>query len=188
MKLSILIAEPRDIIRIGLHAIFATDERVATLYGASNIKELQQYLRSSSIDLIIINETLIADMTTLPSNRFVLLTSEFDIVTFLRAYKYGAKGYLLENSRIELFRILLELPPGTFLIEPSLTANIMEYLTNKTRLLINTELLTPREREIVDLLREGIDRQTITQRLNISSATLKTHMKNISRKSGRVAI
>ena len=139
-------------------------------------------LRSKSIDLMIVNQTMVSDITALPSHHFVLLALEFNIATFLSAYKYGAKGYLLETSPAELFRTLLGLPLSGFLIEPSLTANIVEYLTNDARLLLKEELLTPREKEIVNLLREGIDRKAIAWQLNISSATLKTHIRNIFRK------
>jgi len=182
MGLSILIAEPRDILRTGLHTIFATDERVTTLCTASTTEELQRHLRSGRVDLIIVNQSLVPDIAALPSHRFVLLTSEFNISTFLMAYKHGAKGYLLENSQMELFLTILSLPRGTFLIEPALTANVVAYLTHDIRLLVKEELLTPREREIVALLREGIDRHTIAEQLNISQATLKTHIKNIFRK------
>ncbi len=182
MELSILIAEPRDILRTGLHTILAADERVATLLEASNAEELQKHLGSSSIDLVVVNQLLVSDITLLPANRFVLLTSEFNITTFLMAYKHGAKGYLLEISQAELLRAILGLPEGAFLIEPVLATKIMRYLTDDTRLMIKEELLTPREREIVGLLREGIDRHTIACQLHISSATLKTHIKNIFRK------
>lgn len=186
MGLSILIAEPRDLLRTELHTIFAVDKRVARLYEAQSREELQKHLRSSSLDLIIVNQLLVADMTTLPANHFVLLASAFNIATFLMAYKHGAKGYLLESSQAELFRSIPDLPQRAFLIEPSLASNIVEYLTNDTRLLLKEELLTPREREIVNLLREGIDRHTIAQQLNISGATLKTHIKNIFRKRANV--
>jgi DNA-binding NarL/FixJ family response regulator len=188
MTLSILIAESRDILRAGLHAIFASDERVTTIYEASNREEVQKYLRDYAIDLIIINQKMISDITVLPPGRFVLLVADFSIATFLAAHKHRAKGYLLETSRAELFCTLLGLPTGEFLIEPSLTANIVEYITNDTRLLIKEELLTPREKEIVNLLRGGLDRNSIAQRLNISSATLKTHIKNIFRKRINVMV
>lgn len=188
MGLSVLIAEPGDILRTGLHTIFATDKRVASLYEASNPEELQKHLRSSVLDLIIVNQVLASDITILPPHRFVLLTSEFNISTFLMAYKHGAQGYLLENSQMELFHTILGLPKGTFLIEPALTANIVAYLTHDIRLLIKEELLTPREKEIVGLLREGIDRHTIAEQLSISNATLKTHIKNIFRKRVNTAV
>lgn len=182
MQVTLLIAEPRDILRMGLHSVFATDERVTTLYEASNADELQKYLRNSSIDLSIINYSMVNDITRLPSNRFALLAPQFSIDAFLTAYKHGAKGYLLETSRTELFRALLNVPQGAFLIEPLLMPHIVEHLLHDTRLLIKEELLTPREREIVKLLRDGIDRQVIAQQLHISNATLKTHIKNIFHK------
>ncbi|HLG62482.1 MAG TPA: response regulator transcription factor [Ktedonosporobacter sp.] len=188
MKYSILIAEPHYLLRTGLRTIFSADERVTTLYDAANPEELQSHLRGKAIDLIIVDQTLIDDITTLPSDHFVLLTSEFNIDMFLNAYKHRAKGYLLKNSQAEYFRALINLPHGAFLIDPTLTVNIMEYLTHDRRLLVKEELLTPREREIVELLREGTDRQIIAQQLNISPATLRTHIKNIFRKRQEMAI
>jgi DNA-binding CsgD family transcriptional regulator len=44
-------------------------------------------------------------------------------------------------------------------------------------------LLSPKEKEVIALLREGIDRKRIAQRLHISDTTLKTHIKHIRRKS-----
>ncbi len=83
MKLSVLIAEPSDILRIGLRTILAADEHVTTLLEASSTEALQKYLRNGSIDLVIVNQSLVSDITILPANHFVLLTSEFDIATFL---------------------------------------------------------------------------------------------------------
>src|SRR5450631_613861 len=188
MELSVLSAEPCDILRTGLHTILATDERVATLVEVSNAEELQKHLRCCSIDLVIVNQMLVSDISTLPASRFVLLTSEFNITTFLMACKHGAKGYLLETSQAELIRVILGMPPGSFLIEPALTVNIVGYLTSDMRLMIKEELLTPREKEIVGLLREGIERSTIAEQLNISGATLKTHIKNIFRKRTATAV
>ena len=182
MGLKIIIAEPRDILRRGLFTILANDKRVETIREASSGEELQRLLRYNTIDLAIINQALISDMTTLPARRFVIFAAEFNITIFLMAYKHGARGYLLETSHAELFRATLSLPPEAFLIEPVLTSHIVEYLTQDTRFLVKEELLTPREKEIVRLLREGIDRHTIAHDLHISGATLKTHIKNISRK------
>lgn len=182
MKLKILIAEPRDILRAGIHTILAADGRAEVIYEASNTEELKEHISSNTLDLAIVNQILVSDITLLPTGRFVLFVSEFDITTFLMAYKHRAKGYLLETSQAELFRNILSLPPGAFLIEPTLTMSIIEYLTSDSRLMIDDKLLTPREREIVGFLREGVDRPTIAQNLNISGATLKTHIKNIFRK------
>lgn len=182
MKLQILIADPRDILRAGLRAIFATDKNVECLYEAANQEELQKYLHTKSLDLIFVHQSLISNIAAFPRERFVVLTSALDYAVFHEAYKHGAKGYLLENTSTELLCSVLNLPKGAFLIEPALAIGILEYLSCDARLQINDEVLTPREREIISLLRDGIDRTTIARQLHISRATLKTHIKNISRK------
>ncbi len=58
----------------------------------------------------------------------------------------------------------------------------MDFILNENRKTQEMSSLSPREREIMSLLREGIDRRTIAQQLHISETTLKTHIKNISRK------
>ncbi len=188
MKLNILIAEPRDIPRTGLRMIFVADERVANIYEAASKEELYSHLHTSSIDLVIANQLLITDITTLPRGRFVLLTRELDVKVFQTACKHQARGYLLESAPADLLRATLYLTEGACLLEPTWTVQIIEYLQGDARFLIREELLTPREREIIRLLREGIDRRTIAKRLNISEATLKTHIKNISRKREDISL
>ena len=58
----------------------------------------------------------------------------------------------------------------------------MELIVEARKRTNELELLSPREREIVMLLDEGLDRRTVAGQLHISEATLKTHIKNISRK------
>jgi DNA-binding NarL/FixJ family response regulator len=183
VKLSILIAEVRDIVRTGLRTIFLTDERIEQIYEASNKDDLRYYLNMSPpLDLIIVNEALIWDITLLPQQHFIILTDELNIQALQAAYKQQAKGYLLENASIELLRVALGLPEGAFLLEPTITTDVLKYLTNDMRFSIEDDLLTRREKEIIELLRKEIDRRSIAQQLHISEATLKTHIKNIARK------
>jgi len=182
VKLDLLIAEPHDILRMGLRTIFIADDRVENVYEAKNKEELQRYLHAGSIDLILVNQSLVTDITTLPRGRFVILAAEFDMLAFKMAYKHGASGYLLENTSAKLLHTVLYQNEGAFLIEPTIAIHVIEYLSCDSRFTVRDELLTRREKEIIDLLRGGIDRRTIARQLHISEATLKTHIKNITRK------
>lgn len=188
MKLQVLIADHRDILRAGLRAIFAADPNIECLYEAANQEELQKFLRTKSLDLIFVNQAFISNMAMLPQDRFVVLTSVLDYAVFQEAYKHGAKGYLLENTSAELLCAVLHLPKGAFLVEPALAISILQHFSCDARFTIKDEFLTPREREIIGLLRDGIDRPTIARQLHISGATLKTHIKNISRKREALSI
>jgi DNA-binding NarL/FixJ family response regulator len=182
MELIILIAEPREILRTGLRTIFANDKRVVQIYEARTQRELEQHINSRSFDLVVVNQHLITDISLLPRGQFVILTPELDIAWFQEAYEHGARAYLLENASADLFLATLSCREGAFLIEPHLATYIIEHISSDTRFAVNCDLLTPREKEIVDLLRKGVDRHTIAQQLCISDATLKTHIKNIMRK------
>jgi DNA-binding NarL/FixJ family response regulator len=182
MGLTILIAESRDILRTGLHTIFVSDRRVSQIYEAKTQEEVQRYMSTRLFDLLVINQQLIRDISLLPPGKFVILTSELDITLFQNAYERRARAYLLESASADLFHAILSCEEGAFLIEPVLAAQIIEYVSSDPRLAVSSDLLTPREREIIDLLQKGVDRHTIAQRLCISEATLKTHIKNITRK------
>src|SRR5689334_12893115 len=107
MELEVLIADPSDILRAGLHLILMNDKRVIQIHEAATKEELYTQLRSKSLDLIVINQSFITDMSMLPRRRFVILTAELDIDIFQRAYNHGARGYLLENTSAELLRTTL---------------------------------------------------------------------------------
>src|SRR5947209_8515951 len=93
--LNVLIAEPHDILRMGLRVIFAEDERVAHIYEAATSQNLQTYVQNRSVDLLIVNQSLVTDITSLPRGRFVIIAEEIDMSMFQIAYKHGARGYLL---------------------------------------------------------------------------------------------
>jgi DNA-binding NarL/FixJ family response regulator len=98
------------------------------------------------------------------------------------AYKHQGCGYLSEDVSAELLRTVLNRSENAFLIEPNLTPWVMDGFFYNAFSTLREELLTPREKEIIDLLRKGIDRATIAKDLCIAETTLKTHIKNIARK------
>jgi len=182
MKLKILIAEPYDILRTGLKSIFSDDARTEHIYEALTKEDLYKCLQSNSLDLIVINQSLITNFNILPRGHFVVIADSLDLNIFQLAYKHGAKGYILENSPAELLLATLSLKEGAFLIEPTISSQIIDGFSGNLKFAIKEELLTPREREIVNLLRDGCNRRSIAKQLSISEATLKTHIKNIAKK------
>jgi DNA-binding NarL/FixJ family response regulator len=185
MELKVLVATPSDILRAGLRTLLTEDKRIVQVYEAATQEEVQTRLSPPCPDFIVIDQSLITDMTSLPRGRFVILAAKFDLEILQKAYKYGARGYLLENTSAELLRATLYLQNGAFLIEPTIASYTMDYLLHGLHFTIYDELLSPREREIARLLRDGIDRRTIAKQLCISEATLKKHIQHIKNKSDK---
>jgi len=182
MGQNILIAEPCELLRIGLRTIFAGDQRVSNIHEATTSKGLETHFRSHRIELVVVNQSLITDVTLLPMGSFVILASKMDMAILKAAYKQKGRGYLSENVSSDLLLAVLDYNERSFLIEPSLMPWVMDGLVGKAFATLNEELLTPRETEIVKLLRDGLDHHTIARTLCIAEATLKTHIKNIARK------
>nr|BBH88092.1 DNA-binding response regulator [Thermosporothrix sp. COM3] len=182
MGLVVLIAEPHDILRAGIRAIFAEDTRVEAILEAVNEEEVTRHLRKGP-HLTIINQQLIQNMSCLPPDKFVVLTHQPDLEMLKDAFKYKARGYLSVNTPADILRALLHPLEGAFFIGPMIAPWIMNHIIENSHFAIQDDLLTPREKEVVGLLREGIDRSSIARKLNIAETTLKTHMKNISKKT-----
>jgi DNA-binding NarL/FixJ family response regulator len=183
MELKILIAASSDILRAGLRTVLTEDKHIVQVYEAATKEEFQTQFHTKSPNFIVIGQSLITDMISLPRGHFVILAAKFDLDILQRAYKYGACGYLLENTSAELLRATLYLQNGAFLLEPIIASYTMDYLIHGLRFMIYDELLSPREREIAMLLRDGIDRRMIAKQLCISDSTLKKHIQHIKNKS-----
>ena len=179
MKRTIVIAEPREMFRLGIRALFQQESGVSTIYDASTLQELMKPLQSSEAKLVIIAQTLVTDFTLLPRGNFAILTAQPDVEFAHSAQQYGACAYLFEGVSSEVLRMVLYLNEGAFLLDPDLTPTLMAQQAKTT---VECESLTPREREIVSLLAQGHSRPTITQLLCITESTLKTHLKHISHK------
>jgi DNA-binding NarL/FixJ family response regulator len=182
MGQNILIIEQNDIFRAGLRTLFMADPRVASVYEETSMKNMS-VLQTQPIDLILVNRALIADTFPFPNRNTVIIVHEHSIAALKEAYDYGAIGYMTNNVSESFLRALLQLKRESFLLEPDLTPLLMNYLFDTTGTsTVKDDLLTPREREIVQLLRMGIDRKSIAKKLHIAPTTLKTHMKNIAHK------
>src|SRR2546429_3567828 len=188
MELKVLIVASSDILRAGLRTVLTEDKHVVQIYEAATKEEFQTQLHAKSPDFIVLDQALITDMTSLPYGHFVILAAKLDIDILQTAYKHGARGYLLENTSAELLRATLYLQNGAFLIEPTIASYTMDYFLHGLGFTIHDELLSPREREIARLLRDGIDRRTIAKQLCISETTLKKHIQHIKHKSNKSSI
>lgn len=181
MSVIVLIAERRDVHRLGLQAILRSDERVSLIGEARTSEELQAQLRLTHFDYVFVNQELLTTVTavaTLPQGRFVVLAPKLDVHIFQLAYWRGACGYLLEATSADLLLMILSLTGGSFLVEPALTPQLIAHFMRQTR----RPLFTAREREIMGMLCTGVDRSLLPAHLDMNKKALNVHIRNILRK------
>jgi two-component system nitrate/nitrite response regulator NarL len=118
--------------------------------------------------------------------RIIMLTvsdAETDVVAALRA---GADGYLLKDMEPEdILERLREAMRGRLVISPQLTELLARALREQpgpTNL--NQAGLTPREREILDLIAQGLSNKLIARELDVAVGTVKVHVKHLLKKLG----
>lgn len=121
----------------------------------------------------------------MPSARIVMLTVSEDDRSLFDALKAGAQGYLLKSVEPEeLFRTLRGVVHGEAFVTPSMAAKILAEFTRpaRARKEPSVAVLSPREREVLELLTRGAVNKEIAAALAISENTVKNHLKSIMEK------
>lgn len=132
--------------------------------------EILRYLREKNISARIII--------------FTVSDAKEDIIT---AIKTGADGYLLKDMEPENFlKALIDISEGKITMDEAISPIILDYMRHgggtTTSQSHNINLLTPREREIFNLLVQGLSNKLIAKELDIVENTVKVHIKSIFKK------
>ena len=141
-------------------------------------------LHMKGLDGIVTLTRLRADPTL--DARIVMLTvsdTETDVIAALRA---GADGYLIKDMEPEdLLAMLREAMRGRLVISPQLTELLARALRDSPGPKPPDQAdLTPREREILDMLAQGWSNKLIARDLDLAVGTIKVHVKHILKKLG----
>lgn len=123
----------------------------------------------------------------LPDIRIIMLTMHKSEEFVARAYSIGVSGYLLKDNALEelLKCIRCVIKGRTYLSEDLFHTVIHGFVHHHQQEgTILPETITPREREIVQLLAEGHTNREIAEKLNLSVKTVETHRSNIMKKMG----
>lgn len=116
-----------------------------------------------------------------PATKTILLTMYTDKGYVLQALRAGAKGYVLKTQAAEdLIRAIREILRGEVYLSPSVAVAVVEAYLEKTELIADP--LTPREREILQLVAEGKTTKEIAKLLSISFKTAESHSNHIMQK------
>jgi two-component system, NarL family, response regulator NreC len=121
-----------------------------------------------------------------PQTSIVILSMHADESYVLRALKAGARAYLLKDSaEADLINAIRAVNDGKAFFSPAISKMLVEdYMSRLEQRGVEDsyELLTPREREILQLLAEGKANKQVASILNLSLYTVETHRGNILQK------
>jgi DNA-binding NarL/FixJ family response regulator len=121
--------------------------------------------------------------TILPSAKLIFLTMHSDPDYVTEAFRAGAAGYLLKRAAAsELLTAIREVLKGNHYVSPLVTRNALELLMNASKPGGKlSDQLSPRKREVLQLIAEGRSRKEIATILSISVKTVEFHKAAITR-------
>ena len=100
----------------------------------------------------------------------------------------GVSGFVLKDATFEEFITTIRaVAAGTKVLPPSLTESLFAQIAREAEAieparLVEAVRMTPREREVIDLIGEGLSNKEIATRLNIATHTVKSHVRNVMEK------
>jgi DNA-binding NarL/FixJ family response regulator len=116
-----------------------------------------------------------------PSVAALVLTTFLDDELVVRAVRSGAKGYVVKDiDTTELVRAIKSVSRGDSAFDPRSAAVVLRAVTGQG----SSETLTDRERQVLQLMADGLSNIKIGETLFISPSTVKFHIRNIIRKLG----
>lgn len=196
-RIQVLLADDHLVVRKGLRAILERQAGMEVVGEAADGREAVTLSETVAPDVVIMDITMPhlngIDATAQivkrnPKIGVVILSVHSDETYILRALNSGAKGYLLKDSaETDLVRAVDSVAMGKPFFSPSIAEALLEdYMRflNQRNLEDSYDLLTDREKEILQLLAEGKANKEIASILNLSVYTVETHRSNLMQKLG----
>jgi NarL family two-component system response regulator LiaR len=189
----VLVVDDHAVVREGLRAFLELQDGIEVVGEAADGEEALAAADRLRPDVVLIDlvmprldgvSALRALRERLPAVRVIVLTSFLDDDKLLPALRAGAAGYLLKNAQPqELVRAVRVAHAGEALLDPVVAARLVESLAT-SEAARPLERLTPREREVLELIGRGFPNKRIAQRLDLSEKTVKTHVGHVLAKLG----
>ncbi|MHC1728680.1 MAG: response regulator [Syntrophobacteraceae bacterium] len=194
MALRILLADDHRIVREGLRSLILQDEGMTVVAEAENGRTTVSLARKLTPDIIIMDigmpdlngiEATRQIVSESPETRVIALSMHSDKRFIAQMLKAGASAYLLKDCAFEELAIAIQnVSEGKIYLSPAVARPVLEdyigFLSRDDHTEKNT--LTPREREVMQLLAEGQSTRNIAEMLHVSVKTVDTHRYQIMNK------
>jgi len=194
-KIRILLADDHTVVRRGLRLLLESQPEFSVVAEAADGKQAVEAAEASRPDVVVLDiampnlngiEAAQRILASVPGAAIVVLSMHSDEGYVLRALKAGAKGYLLKDAAEgDLIEAIKTVTRGKTFFSSEITKMLAEDYVREIRARGSEdsyELLTPREREILQLLAEGKSNKDIAGMLNLSLYTVETHRRNLQDK------
>jgi DNA-binding NarL/FixJ family response regulator len=194
----VMLVDDDELVRKGLRSILSSDERIEVVDEADNGRVAVQRARHGHPDVVLMDvrmpeldgiEATRRLIASAPDARVVILTTFEEDDYILGALRAGASGFLLKRSSPEeLIGAIHTVAGGEALLSPSVTRRVIDTVARQPLLGPASDPrldeLTPREREVLELIAQGLSNPEIALELVVEGTTVKSHVKRVLAKLG----
>ncbi len=194
MSIKVLLADDHKIVREGLRSLLEKEERISVLALADNGRMAVRLAKETQPDVVVMDIAM-PDMNGIEATRrLVSENPEMKVLALsmhsarrlvVEALTAGAKGYLLKDCAAEeLVRAIRTVAAGKVYLSPDVADQIVkDYVKNPPETSPSTlNLLSAREKEVLQLISEGKNTKEIAFTLHVSIKTVESHRQQIMKK------
>lgn len=192
----VVLVDDHELMRAGLRAILERDENVEVVGEAAGGEAAVELARTLEPHVVVMDVAMKGSngieatrriRGAFPRVQVIALSSHSDSRYVNAMLDAGACGYVLKaNAYDDLRRAIAAAREGKSYLCPDVTEAVVGASRRRAEggAVAAHEVLSPREREVVQLLAEGLSSRDIGKRLYVATSTVETHRRNIMRKLG----
>jgi two-component system response regulator DevR len=193
-RVRIFLLDDHEVVRHGIAQLLSGVPGFDIVGEAGNVGEAMARIVASRPDVAVLDARLPDGSgidvcreirSTLPQTYCLILTSYDDEDAVLASVLAGASGYVLKEVRTAaLVDAIRQVAMGRTILDPALIAGVVERVRNGAPSDPRLAGLTDRDRELLDLVADGLTNREIGQRLNLAEKTVKNYVSNLLHKLG----
>jgi DNA-binding NarL/FixJ family response regulator len=194
VKMRVLLADDHVLVRAGLRALLASVTFVTEIYEANDGREAIAVALAQRPDIVLMDigmpvlngfEAMTRILKELPDTRIVILSMYEDEEFVWRGLRLGAAGYVAKSAAVEeLEAALLAVQNGEVYVTPTLRTAANDEAVRRMSESDPQRRLTPRQREILQMIAEGMTSREIAESLNVHIKTVESHRMNLMKRLG----
>ncbi len=193
-QITVFLLDDHEIVRRGLRDLLEAEGDLAVVGEASTAEQAVHRVHALDPDVAILDVRLeegngveaCRDIRSLhPRTACLMLTSFADDEALFQAIMAGAAGYILKQIRSnDLVDAVRRVAAGQNLLDPVVTARVLERLRRGPEEDERVARLSKQERHVLDLLAEGLTNRQIADQLHLAEKTIKNYVTSILSKMG----
>jgi DNA-binding NarL/FixJ family response regulator len=195
-EIKVGIVDDHPVVRQGLRAVLDRDPGLQVVGDADTEPSAMTMVAKARPDVVLLDLKLSMDgacegldlcakiADCFPETRILVLTTFADDWLVREAIRQGAKGYVVKDVDLtELIRAIRAVSRGECAFDSHTASAVVNWLRREPDIEVTAQV-TPREREVLCLLAQGLSNVAIGKRLYISDTTVKFHVTNLMHKLG----